>query len=57
MPKFTELDGRRSENESANANKRNISGKSRGHFVWSTKKASPKGDPRSLKRQRNFTRA
>ena len=57
MPKFTELDGRRSENESANANKRNISGKSRGHFVWSTKKASPKGGPRSLKRRRNFKRA
>lgn len=57
MSKFTELDGGRSENESANANKRNISEKSRGHFVWSTKKASPKGDPRSLKRRRNFTRA
>ena len=57
MPKFTELDGGRSENDPPNANKRNISEKSRGHFVWSTKKASPKGDPRSLKRQRNFTRA
>lgn len=46
MPKFTELDGGRSENESANANKRNISGKSRGHFVWSTKKGLPEGRPK-----------
>mgnify|MGYP000281916521 CR=1 FL=1 len=57
MPKFTELDGGRSENESANANKRNISGKSRGHFVWSTKKASPEGALEITEAARNFKHA
>lgn len=57
MPKFTELDGGRSENESANANKRNISEKNAAAFCPKHKKASPKGGPRSLKRRRNFKRA
>ena len=46
MPKFTELDGGRSENESANANKRNISEKKRGSILPKAQKGLPEGRPK-----------